>query len=258
MNFEFEESKKFGDKLEKGDAIKLIKMLHPKGVIKDHSYLTGNPNTYRISVMVDGKQEDKAVPDHIVLENNKIVAMYDSKNKKKIYNVKGHEPFFSTDEKHLDYQYFAEKYNVPCCLIFYCAEKEPEHFYVANVHDKPKFYKEINNRYGRHWFGYYVSQCKQYKKNIKHTENFNTEDVFKIVKIAYQDFNQALDMAWKIRNQWLENIQGRADYLKNSLDNFSSGLRNARTANQLMKVLVNFEQAGKKNSMACSQAKGYF
>ena len=58
------------------------------------------------------------------------------------------------------------------------------------------------------------------KKNIKHTENFNTEDVFKIVKIAYQDFNQALDMAWKIRNQWLENIQGRADYLKNSLDKF--------------------------------------
>ena len=78
----FEEAKKFGDKLEKGDAIKFIKMLHPKGVIKDHSYLTGDPNTYRIL-------EDKAVPDHIVLENNKIVAMYDSKNKKCNLQCKG-------------------------------------------------------------------------------------------------------------------------------------------------------------------------
>ena len=46
------------------------------------------------------------------------------------------------------------------------AEKETEHFYIANVHEKPKFYKEINNQYGKHWFGYYVSQCEKKKVNL--------------------------------------------------------------------------------------------
>ena len=147
----FEKSVQFGDKLEKGDALKLIKKIYPGCNIKARP-------SYRI--------DKKAIPDHIVVKGKKVVALFDSKNKNAIYNVRGHEPFFSTDEKHLDYRYFAEKYKCPCFLIFYCAEKDPEHFYIANVHEKPKFYKEINNQYGKHWFGYYVSQCEKKKVDL--------------------------------------------------------------------------------------------
>ena len=99
----FEKSVQFGDKLEKGDALKLIKKIYPGCNIKA-------PPSYRI--------DKKAIPDHIVVKGKKVVALFDSKNKNAIYNVRGHEPFFSTDEKHLDYRYFAEKYKCPCFLIF--------------------------------------------------------------------------------------------------------------------------------------------
>ena len=242
MTSSFQIDKNFGDKLEKNVAIKIIKKMHPGCIIK-------SPDSYRI----DGK----AVPDHIVVKDKKVVAFYDSKNKNAIYNVKGHEPFFSTDEKHLDYRYFAEKNKVPCWLIFYCEKHDAHNVYLADIHTKPKFYQLKNNKFGKHWYGYYVSQCKKFKISTKQTVNFDHNDVFKIVEIAQRDLPKAIDMAWELRNRWLDNIQGRSDKLKDSLDNFSYGLRNVRTVNDLMKLLINFESAGKKLNMACSQVKKY-
>ena len=145
----FEESIEFGNVLEKDYAISLINKLYPACDIKP-------PPSYRI-----GK---KAVPDHIVTKDKKVVAVLDSKNKSTIYKVRGHEPFFSTDQKHLDYRYFAKMYRCPGYLIFYCAEKDPDHFYLADLYEKPKFYKLINNQFGKHWYGYYLSQCRKIKK----------------------------------------------------------------------------------------------
>ena len=67
--------------------------------------------------------------------------------------------------------------------------------------------------------------------------NFDHNDVFKIVEIAQRDLPKAIDMAWELRNRWLDNIQGRSDKLKDSLDSFSYGLRNVRTVNDKLYML---------------------
>ncbi len=148
---DFIKSKKFGDKLEKGDALTIIKRLHPNCTI--HS-----PND-------DGvfRENGLAIPDHIVKQNGKTVAMYDSKNKKSIYSYKGvPEKFWSADEKLLEYRKYSTKYKAPCYLIFYNKKSDKNNVYIVNVNVEPKFYKRINNKFGEHWYGYYLSQTTQY------------------------------------------------------------------------------------------------
>ena len=231
----FEEAKKFGDKLEKVDAIKLIQKLYPGHIIK-------SPKAYRIN--------GKAVPDHIVVKDKKIVALFDSKNKNAIYNVKGHEPFFSTDEKHEDYRYFAEKYNVPCWLIFYCAEKDAEHFYIANVNDKPKFYKEVNNRYGRHWFGYYVSQCEKINKD----KNFTEKDIQEV----YSEKNVVNKK--KLMNQIVERCKPEYSFKpmkKEGIMRILFQIQKARTSFDIDAIASNLLLAGEKMSTFSSSWKKY-
>jgi hypothetical protein len=145
---EFESSLEFGDKLEKNYALTVIQKIHPKCTIHE-------PEEYR--------EDGLAVPDHIVKKGKKIVAFYDSKNKRSTYKVRGvPERFWSVDEKLLEYRTYALKHKVPCYLLFYNKSSDKENVYIVDVTVEPKFYKRINNRFGEHWFGYYISQTTPY------------------------------------------------------------------------------------------------
>jgi len=145
---QFMSSKEFGDRLEKNHALKIIKKRHPKCTIHE-------PDNFR--------EDGLAVPDHIVKQGKKIVAFYDSKNKRSTYKVNGvPERFWSVDEKLLEYRAYAKKHKVPCHLIFYNKGSDKDNVYLVDVKVDPKFYRRINNKYGEHWFGYYLSQTTPY------------------------------------------------------------------------------------------------
>ena len=144
----FINSKEFGDRLEKNHALKVIKKRHPKCTIHE-------PDNFR--------EDGLAVPDHIVKKGKKIVAFYDSKNKKSTYKVNGvPERFWSVDEKLLEYRQYAKKHKAPCYLIFYHKDSDKDNVYIVDVKVDPRFYRRINNKYGEHWFGYYLSQTTPY------------------------------------------------------------------------------------------------
>lgn len=141
---EFESSLEFGNRLEKNHALKVIERIHPKCTIHE-------PDEFR--------EDGLAVPDHIIKKGKKVVAFYDSKNKRSTYKVTGEpERIWSVDEKLLEYRKYALKHKAPCYLIFYHKDSDKNNVYIVDVSIEPKFYRRINNRFGEHWFGYYISQ----------------------------------------------------------------------------------------------------
>ena len=104
---QFKTSKKFGDKLEKDIALRVIERLHPGCQIK-------SPDDAGVF-----REDGLAIPDHIVVKNKKVIALYDSKNKNNLYTHHGHpEKFWSTDEKLFEYREIADKYGIQESLIF--------------------------------------------------------------------------------------------------------------------------------------------
>jgi len=81
---QFTVSKKFGDKLEKDIALRVIEKLYPGCQIK-------SPDDAGIF-----REDGLAIPDHIVVKNKKIIALYDSKNKNNLYTHHGHTEKFQT------------------------------------------------------------------------------------------------------------------------------------------------------------------
>jgi len=165
----FKDSKQFGDKLEKRDAITVIKKLHPDCTIDSPD----NTGKFR-------DEDGLAIPDHTVKQGNKIVAFYDSKNKKHLYDPsEATEKVWSTDEKLFDYRKYATKHKAPCYLIFYNKKNDKKNVYIVNVNVKPKFYRRVNNEHGKHWYGYYISQTTPYSIT-KHNENIRESDIQEI------------------------------------------------------------------------------
>jgi hypothetical protein len=145
---QFKKDLKFGNRLEKNHALKVIERIHPKCSIHE-------PEEFR--------EDGLAVPDHIIKKGKKVVAFYDSKNKRETYKVNGHpERFWSVDEKLLEYRKYALKHKAPCYLLFYNKRSDKDNVYIVDVTVEPKFYKRINNRFGEHWYGYYISQTTPY------------------------------------------------------------------------------------------------
>ena len=125
----FSKSKKFGDKLEKDFALRVIKQMHPGCTIK-------SPDDAGIF-----REDGNAIPDHCVMKGKKPITFYDSKRKNKLYSQR-----WSTDEKLLQYREIAKKYGVPCYLIFYCENHDKKNVYIVDVMVEPKFHKEVNNQ----------------------------------------------------------------------------------------------------------------
>ena len=166
---QFNSSKKFGDKLEKDIALRVIERLHPGCQIK-------SPDDAGIF-----REDGNAIPDHIVVKDKKVIALYDSKNKNNLYNHHGHpEKFWSTDEKLFEYRKISDKHGAPCHLIFYNKDNDKDNVYMVNVNVKPNFHKKIENEYGTDWYGYYFSQTIAYPIGSKHTENIRDEDLHKV------------------------------------------------------------------------------
>ena len=65
----FSQSKKFGDRLEKTIALDFIRSRHKNCTIKSPD----DTNVFR-------DEDNLAIPDHLVYQNGKLVAMYESKN----------------------------------------------------------------------------------------------------------------------------------------------------------------------------------
>ena len=163
----FTQSKKFGDRLEKSIALNFIENQYPGCTIKSPD-VTG-----------EFRDEDNlAVPDHLVYQKGKLVAMYESKNKKSIYNTfDSVEAFFSIDEKVKDYQAIAKKHGVGCYAIFYNQERFPDVLFTVDVAQAPGFYRAVNNAWGNHWYGYYLSQCEKHQLKPKHNVNISENDL---------------------------------------------------------------------------------
>ena len=159
----FSKSKKFGDKLEKDFALRVIKQMHPGCTIK-------SPDDAGIF-----REDGNAIPDHCVMKGKKPITFYDSKRKNKLYSKR-----WSTDEKLLQYREIAKKYGVPCYLIFYCENHDKKNVYIVDVMVEPKFHKEVNNQYGKTMYGYHLSQTTAYPIKGKHSVNIRKEDRDKV------------------------------------------------------------------------------
>jgi len=157
----FKTSKKFGDHLEKDMALRLIQQIHPGCTIK-------SPDDTGIF-----REDGLAMPDHCVMQGKKIVVLYESKHKKRLY---GDNDLWSIDEKLLEYRQIAHKEGVPCLLMFYCKDYDQDNVYLVDVQVEPKYHREVNNEYGQTMYGYHVSQTQPHPIQSKHSVNIRDED----------------------------------------------------------------------------------
>ena len=194
----FTQSKKFGDQLEKSIALTFIHAQHPDCTIKSPD----DTGEFR-------DQDNLAVPDHMVYQKGKLVAMYESKNKKSIYNTfDSDEEFFSIDEQGKDYQAIAKKHGVSCYAIFYNAERFSDVLFTVDVVQDPGFYRAVDNAWGKHWYGYYLSQCEKHQLKPKHHVNITEDNIKELGTIIKGSRDDMLKFAMNI----LENCTPARSY----------------------------------------------
>jgi|TARA_B100001964_G_scaffold105989_1_gene118356 hypothetical protein len=237
----FFKAKRFGDELEKNIAKEFLIKMYPDHDIKDLPKLMHSKG---LSPKMGRDKKGLAIPDHAVVsrKTKKIVALYDSKNKNTLYSAKGHkEKFWSTDEKLHDYRAYGKKYKVPCCEIFYNKEYDPDHVYTVNVDIEPKFYELIKNKYGDHWYGYYLSQTTPYSI-AKHNKNIREQDMKKTWKATTIEEKKTLLFAildrCKPEQSYRPMDPKKITYFKNKI-------KIAKTLKELDQIIWNLYCSGK-------------
>jgi len=238
---QFTVSKKFGDKLEKDIALRVIEKLYPGCQIK-------SPDDAGIF-----REDGLAIPDHIVVKNKKIIALYDSKNKNNLYTHHGHtEKFWSTDEKLFEYRKISDKYGAPCHLLFYNKDNDKDNVYMVDVKVSPKFHKKIENEYGDNWYGYYLSQTKAYPIGSKHTENIRDEDLHKVwnAKSVEDKKTELLKILNRCRPE-----QSHKPMDPKKIDYWQSNISKMTKPSQLDSAVTNLKFAGEGMSLGSKTYK---
>ena len=229
----FSQSKKFGDRLEKTIALDFIRSRHKNCTIKSPD----DTNVFR-------DEDNLAIPDHMVYQNGKLVAMYESKNKKSIYNTYDSDgDFFSIDEKVKDYQKIAEKHNVSCYAIFYNQERFPDTLFTVSIQKQPGFYRSVDNAWGNHWYGYYITQCETHQLKPKHTENITAADLKQLNKM----FKGPVDDMFEFAQELLEKCTSARSHKPMKPEKivyFKNQLAKCKTNRSIYELIFNLFSSG--------------